>query len=48
MFGSENIFFAPLKIMTNQNLRIFGRGSQGMVWSAGHEMVRIFCAYLRS
>jgi hypothetical protein len=46
MFGSENIFFAPLKIMTNQKspahfwARFSGhvvRRSVGSVGSVGHE-----------
>jgi hypothetical protein len=32
MFGSENIFFAPLKIMTSAFLGAFLRA-----WSAGHK-----------
>jgi hypothetical protein len=35
MFGSENIFFAPLKIMANQKSWNFWARFSG--WSAGHE-----------
>ena len=55
MFGSENIFFAPLKIMTNQQspahfcVRFSGHDPLVMKSSAkdAYHMVRIVCAYLR-
>jgi len=53
MFGSENIFFAPLKIMTNQKspahfwARFSGFDPYPLVMKSNAKDAGPFCAYLR-